>query len=77
MSQKNVEKTAAGDASTAGPVTNELPNKLEELDLNDTVVETKNLTFSYSSKSGNLLTNINMTIPRTSMYRIQKIESLS
>ena len=69
MSQPNVEKTAAGDENGYSSMSSEIPNKLDELNLNELVVETKNLTFTYNSKSGNLLTNINMSIPRSAMYR--------
>lgn len=44
----------------------ELPSSLNELDLNDLIVETKDLCFSYSPKA-KLLININMTFPRGAM----------
>ena len=56
----------AGDGPKESGVS-ELPNRLNELDLNDLVVETKDLCFSYNPKKGKLLIDINMTFPRGAM----------
>ena len=43
-------------------------NKLDDLDLNDCVIEIKDLKFTYNKSSGYLLDGFTMTFPRGAMY---------
>lgn len=42
-------------------------NKLEELDLNNCVIEIKDLKFTYNKANGYLLDGFTMTFPRSAM----------